>query len=242
MVDNNNTLVSQLKGELELKNKYLTLIAHDFKGMFSNIIWVLEAYEKGTITEHEFKSMLPEIQQHAQINFNIINDTFNWINVQRKEGEIIQKNVKSHDVISELKVALKESIEGKNISISQKGDADLLFKSNPVLLRFILKKLIENAIKYSYIDGEVEIETKILDSTVHILVKDKGIGIRDDRPFTFTMNEAIYTGTQGEKGGGVSLVIVNDFVKLLNGKINIYPNEDNRGAVAELIFPSLKEN
>jgi signal transduction histidine kinase len=233
-------LIKQLKDELELKNKYLSLIAHDFKGLFSNILWVLGAYEKKVITEQEFKSMLPELKQNAQINLNTINDTFDWINVQRYEGEIDVKDVNSYKLILELKTSLRESILSKNISISQVGDPNFIFKSNPVLLRFILKKLIENAIKYSYLDGEIEIESRVVDPFVHFFVKDLGTGICDSNlPITFTMNEANFIGTQGEKGGGLSLIIVNDFVKLMNGKIKIYPNRDNKGTIAELIFPLL---
>lgn len=237
--ENTDIILEELKKELELKNSFLTLIAHDFKGLFSNILWVLDAYEKGIVTEQEFKSMLPEIKQHAQINLNTINDTFNWVNVQRYDGDIEVKEVNSYDLISELKTTLHEAIKSKKISVSQIGDPDLILKSNPVLLRFILKKLIENAIKYSYIEGEVEVETRVVDSFVHFFIKDKGIGISDRKqPITFTMNGSNFMGTQGEKGGGLSLVIVNDFVKLMNGKIEIYPNIDDKGTIAELILPS----
>src|SRR5690606_21631962 len=218
---------------------FLTLIAHDFKGLFANTLWVLDAYEKGIITEQEFKSMLPEIKQHAQINLNSINDTFNWVNVQRYDGEIEVKDVNSYNLISELKIVLEEAIKSKKISVSQIGDPHIILTSNPILLRFILKKLIENAIKYSYIEGEVEVETRVVDSSVHIFVRDKGIGISDRKqPINFTMNGSNCMGTEGEKGGGLSLIIVNDFVNFLNGKIVIYLNTDNKGPMAELIFPS----
>src|SRR5690606_19313453 len=140
-------------------------------------LWILDAYEKGIITEQEFKSMLPEIKQHAQINLNSINDTFNWVNVQRYDEEIEVKDVNSYDLVSELKDVLEESIKGKKISVSQIGDPHIILKRNPSLLRFILNKILENATKYSYIEGEVEVETRLVDSSVHFFARDKGIGI-----------------------------------------------------------------
>lgn len=236
-VENQELLIKELKEELELKNKCLSLIAHDFTGIFSNILWVLEAYDNKTITEQEFKFMLPEIKQNARINLTTINDTFAWVNAQRVQEEPPLKDVNVYDLVTELIDSLQTAIEEKNINISQIGDPDFVFKSNPVLLRFILKKLIENAVKYSYINSEIEFETKIVDANVHLFVKDRGTGVSDSKlPAIFTMNEANYLGTEGEKGGGLSLVIVNDFVKLLKGKIKIYPNEGNKGSVAELIF------
>src|SRR5690606_36651876 len=109
--ENQSVLIEQLKKELELKNSFFTLIAHDFKGLFSNTLWILDAYEKGIITEQEFKSMLPEIKKHAQINLNSINDTFKWVNVQRYDGDIEVKDINSYDLVSELKVALEVAIK-----------------------------------------------------------------------------------------------------------------------------------
>ena len=39
-------IIEKLKSENELKTKWLSLIAHDFKGMFHNIVYLLNAYEK----------------------------------------------------------------------------------------------------------------------------------------------------------------------------------------------------
>lgn len=239
LVKDKEALISKLRDELELKSKCLSLIAHDFKGLFSNIIWVLQAYEDQIITEQEFKSMLPEIKQTAQINLSTINDTFAWVNAQLYEGEILLTEVNVYEMVSELKTSLQKSLIDKNISILQLADPSFTFKSSPVLLRFVLKKLIENAIKYSYPNGEVEVETKVNQHQIHLLVKDKGAGMSEEKlSGIFTMNEANFLGTQGEKGGGLSLIVVNDFVKMLNGKIKIYPNENKIGIVVELIFSS----
>jgi K+-sensing histidine kinase KdpD len=239
LIEDKDAIISKLRDELELKSKCLSLIAHDFKGLFSNIIWVLQAYEDKIITEQEFKSMLPEIKQTAQINLNTIGDTFAWVNAQLYEGEIILEEVNVYEVFSELKTSLQKSLIDKNISILQLTDPSFTFKSSSVLLRFILKKLIENAIKYSYLNGEIEVEARRNEGQIHLLVKDKGAGMSEEKLSSiFTMNETNFLGTQGEKGGGLSLVVVNDFVKMMDGKIKIYPNENKIGVVAELIFSS----
>lgn len=239
VMENKDALISNLKDELELRNKWLSLIAHDFKGLFSNIIWILQAYEDKIITEQEFKSMLPEIKQTAQINLSTINDTFAWVNAQLYEGKILLTEVNVHEMVSELKTSLQKSLIDKNISILQLIDPSFTFKSSPVILRFILKKLIENAIKYSYLNGEIEVDAKRNEHQIHLFVKDRGVGMSEEKLSSiFTMNEMVFLGTQGEKGGGLSLVIVNDFVKRMNGKIKVYPNENKIGIVAELVFSS----
>ena len=50
-----------------------------------------------------------------------------------------------------------------------------------------------------------------------------------------TLDGAPYTGTMDEKGAGLSLVIVNDFVELLNGTMKV-SSVENEGTLVELEF------
>ncbi len=242
ILEEQHILIKELKEELELKNKCLSLISHDFKGIFSNILWVLEAYENEVITEQEFKSMLPEIKQNAQINRNTINDIFDWINIQSGTLTLQPKAIVVYDLISELKDLLQTSIKRKNISFKYIGDKDLLIYCDKVILRFIVRKLMENAIKYSYLNGEIELEVRLKDQLISISILDKGIGISPELLSTmFTLNGPVYTGTENEKGVGLSMVIVNNFVQMMNGEIKVYPNHGT-GTIVELKFPISEQN
>ena len=75
-------IIEKLKSENELKTKWLSLIAHDFKGMFHNIVYLLNAYEKKDIPQELFLTMLPEIKQIAEKNLKTLDSTFAWINAQ----------------------------------------------------------------------------------------------------------------------------------------------------------------
>ncbi len=71
---------------------------------------------------------------------------------------------------------------------------------------------------------------------VTIAVKDHGVGMKDSRLKTIgTLDGAPYTGTMDEKGAGLSLVIVKDFVKMLNGTMSVSSIE-NVGTSVEIEF------
>ena len=50
-----------------------------------------------------------------------------------------------------------------------------------------------------------------------------------------TLNNSPYTGTMKEKGAGLSLVVVKDFVELLNGKMTV-SSFINEGTAVKLSF------
>jgi K+-sensing histidine kinase KdpD len=148
--------------------------------------------------------------------------------------------VNVYELVTEVVTSLEKAIKDKNISFFYSGDRSLTLNSNKIILQFILKKIIDNAVKYSYIDREIEVEMVFNSPFIHLFIKDKGIGIDSQKLSTiFTLDGSVFTGTQNEKGAGLSLVIVKDFVKMLGGEIEIYPNNDNIGTIIELRFRTL---
>ena len=75
-------IIEQLRAENELKTKWLSLIAHDFKGLFSSISFLLDAFDNKSISQEMFMSMLPEIRQITDKNIKTLEGTFAWINSQ----------------------------------------------------------------------------------------------------------------------------------------------------------------
>ncbi len=75
-------IIEQLRAENQLKTKWISLIAHDCKGLFSNIQFLLDAMASENITPEIFMSMLPELKQISEKNSKTLKNTFAWVNAQ----------------------------------------------------------------------------------------------------------------------------------------------------------------
>lgn len=223
----NNTIeseevIAQLRAENELKTKWLSLIAHDFKGLFSNIQMLLDAFASNSITQELFMSMLPELKQIAEKNAKTLNSTFVWVNSQADGFRPHIEVVVVCDLLLELQDELSESISLKELSMQYIGDKALYLCTDKLLLKFILKQIIENAIKYLNKNGAIEVVGYADSERVNITVKDNGVGMKDSSLSNIgTLDGAPYTGTLDEKGAGLSLVIVRDFVEMLKGTMHV---------------------
>ena len=214
--------IEQLRAESELKTKWLSLVAHDCKGLFSNIKYLLDAMASENITTEIFMSMLPELKQIAEKNSKTIESTFAWVNAQTDGFAIDIEPVVIHHLYLELLEAFDKEIGTKELTINFVGDKKTVLHTDRFLLRFILKQLIENAIKYSNKGGLVELIVHSDLDKVTIAVKDNGVGMKSSRLNTIgTLDGAPYTGTMDEKGAGLSLVVVKDFVEMLNGVMDV---------------------
>lgn len=240
IVENQHT-IEKLRAENELKTKWLSLIAHDFKGLFSNVQLLLDAFASKNISQELFMSMLPELKQIAEKNAKTLASTFTWVNSQADSFSPQMEDTVIHDLFLELKEELSDSITLKELSVKFVGEQGLSLCTDRFLLKFILKQIVENAIKYSNKKGLVEViaHSDSVLNRLSITIKDFGVGMKAGIINDIgTLNSSPYTGTMDEKGAGLSLVIVKDFVKLLNGQIGV-SSLINEGTSLTLYFQQI---
>jgi signal transduction histidine kinase len=180
--------------------------------------------------------MLPELKQIAEKNAKTLASTFAWVNSQTDGFNPHLEDVLIHDLFLELLSQFKDSIDLKDLSIQFIGNKDLSLCTDKFLLQFILKQIFENAIKYSNKRGVIEVIAHSESNSVNITIKDQGVGMKESIINDIgTLNNSPYTGTMQEKGAGLSLVIVKDFVELLNGRM-VVASVINQGSTVTLSF------
>jgi len=229
--------IKQLQEELQLKNQLISLIAHDFSGISRNLLWIIEALEDGSISHDQFKTLFPELKAGVQINQKAIEATVAWVNSQHGGFKTCPIKINAFDLFSSIRDVLGPGLKNKNIELFFQGDEKITFTSDQVLITFILKSFVENAIKYSHTNTGIFFQVEHSDDKIVFIIKDVGIGMSEQViKNAFTLNGSPYTGTAEEKGTGLSLVIANDFVKLIGGTIKINSIEHS-GTQIELRIP-----
>lgn len=118
-------------------------------------------------------------------------------------------------------------------NVSFYGDAQLMLA--------LVSNLIENAIKYSTSNDEVQIHLQQFNQSTTLVIADQGQGIPlDERQRVFTKFYRLGNeNTRKTKGTGLGLYIVKNIVKLHGGMISILSNQP-KGSRFELDFPTNK--
>ena len=101
----------------------------------------------------------------------------------------------------------------------------------------ILRNLLSNAIKFTERKGKIEISTIDDYDLLQINIKDTGIGIDKEKiKILFTLQEKKSTsGTEQEKGSGLGLVLVNEFIKINKGSISV--DSSREGTIVHIFLP-----
>jgi signal transduction histidine kinase len=105
-------------------------------------------------------------------------------------------------------------------------------------LTFIVRNLVNNAIKFTPRGGKVVVRSSRDGSMCHLIVSDSGIGIPPDQlEKLFVLRSGRQRkGTEGEKGTGLGLMLSQEFAQLNKGRIWA-ENASSGGAVFTIELP-----
>lgn len=234
---NHLTEIERLKAENEIQKDWISLATHDFKEAFGSLLWVIEIFESGAMSSEDFFKLLPQIKQDTKKNLQTITNTSEWIRTQMKGFEPKKSKIPVLDLYIQLRKEFEVKLGDKNIDFQFKGDEALVFQNDEYLILFILKKLLDNAIKYSYPNKAIQFEAVETENSINLSITDHGMGMtKANSDLLFTFQGPVFIGTKGEIGAGLSLHIAKKFVLLLHGKIEVDSTE-NVGTKATIYLP-----
>jgi signal transduction histidine kinase len=205
------------------KDKFFSILAHDLKSPFSSLYSMSELLSSGydTLDEPDRKTGLLKINKLAELIFRLLENLLMWSRSQQGGIEfspipfnlsrLVEVNVNLHKLTAQEKgVLLQNKVEGEILAF---GDLEMI--------NTVVRNLISNAVKFT--PGNKAVTVEIIEDSgfFEVLVKDQGVGISPENMLKLFHIDVKYktTGTAGETGTGLGLVICREFVEKNGGKI-----------------------
>ena len=106
----------------------------------------------------------------------------------------------------------------------------------------IIRNIIANALKFTPKEGKIDVNAEIKNSDIEIKITDNGVGMNSEKLEKILDSKEHYTeqGTEGEIGSGIGLPLCFEFIKMNNGKYQIY-SEEGKGTQFEFTLPNYLE-
>lgn len=228
--------IEKLENEISFKNGLISILSHDSKELFGNFLWLIEALEQKTISEEDFFKLLPQVKSDARKNLQSVQDSTAWLKTQYGEFKIKPVKIIVMDLFYHLEEKYAAKLKEKSIKFYFKGESDSFLTTDRLLLEYVLDKILNNAIKYSLPGQDIYLQEVTSGDQVILNVIDFGTGMNEKYLSTiFSYDNPVFQGTAGEKGAGLSLKIVKNFISLLHGNIQIISAE-NKGTTVSLFL------
>jgi signal transduction histidine kinase len=214
------TQTEQLSQLNTTKDKLLSIIGHDLRSPINGLRGLIELASKGALTQEEFQEYSVKVKQNLDYLSDDLDNLLVWARSQLGSMSTLSQNIPLAKAVA-YKVSLFEAIaRSKSIALEADVADDVQVYADPNHLSIILRNLISNAIKFSSAGGTITIKGITKDDKVLMSVTDRGVGMSaEDVRLVTEGKDFTRPGTGQEKGIGLGLVLVKEFVTKNNGRI-----------------------
>jgi two-component system, sensor histidine kinase and response regulator len=226
------------------KDRLYSVIAHDIKSPFANISMLISTLAEGYIDagSEEYEEILQNINSSTQETYSLLLNLLQWTRSQTGDLEISPEPISLLELITSTLRFLDPQAVKKEIKLEQNVQEGLTIEADQNMMKSVLQNLVNNAIKFTKPGGKIVINALEKDNKAMIEVKDNGIGISQANMKKLFVDEGQVTtrGTNDEKGSGLGLLLVKEFVQRNKGTISV-KSKDNEGTTFTLSFPLQKK-
>lgn len=226
------TALKRARESDHLKSAFLTNISHEIRTPMNGIIGFIELLKMPEISEDEKREYLTIIENSGKRMMVLLNNLVEISLLKASEKDITISEFFLNDLIKQLKEDFKETANNKSVALKYSialADGESQINNDPEIIRKTLTHLLDNAFKFTS-EGSVEFGYYLNGKEIVFFVKDTGIGIckkMHKKIFEYFRQTEMDLNRKYE-GAGLGLSLVEEYVKLLDGKLWLN-SEQNKG-------------
>jgi len=221
----NKKKIEQQKLELSqlntTKDRLFSIIAHDLRGPITTFKGILSLLGDDSLSQKEFIDLSKPLNQSVDNLHAMLDNLLLWSFSQMNGLKPQMKTLKVGEFLNEAINLVQEIAKGKNIDIQREISAGLTIFADENNMSTIVGNLINNALKFTAQHGKILIKAYQQNNWVKLEIIDSGVGIKPEELSTLFSFPKLKTGTAGEKGTGLGLILCNELIEQNGGKISV---------------------
>ncbi len=231
--------LESLKKSLNFKNEILTNLSQELKLPLTNTKTALRLLESLQSKREQRQRYIQLLQRECDRQSSIIAGLEEFLQFERSLAADINTHPKLEDLIPGIVSTYQPLAEEKNIVLGYTIPAGFPPVSCPeTWLRQMLQNLLNNSLKYTPVQGKINVQAILKQDKVELTVSDTGIGIEPtELP---KICQSFYKGRNPingmNEGAGLGLTIVQNLIRRCNGNMSI-SSKPGRGTTVTLLLP-----
>lgn len=252
-ISKTNQSLAQLNEEIQKQNISLaevnatkdllfSIIGHDLKSPFNVLLGflriVIENYDD--LSEKEKKEILFKLYTHSNNTYTLIENLLQWSLSQRNQIVFTPVEINLQELVEAESNFLYSRAEKKGIQITNAIQPDTMIKADKNMVQTIIRNILNNSIKFTTLSGRIVVGGRKENNGIIISISDNGKGMTADEIQKIKTKQEFYStdGTAGEKGSGLGLVIVNEFLRKHQGELSI-ESKPEEGTTFNIFLPQI---
>jgi signal transduction histidine kinase len=228
----------ELKEIDKLKSNIIANVSHELRTPITIAKGFIELAMEEEDEEERRKNLQSAVNALFRLN-NIIEDLIQVANIERGDSNLRRRSFSLAETVLGAVEEKEELAKEKDVKI----DVDLGYEGDivgdPFKLKRVILNLLDNAIKFNRIGGEVKIKVSKEQGWVKIAISDTGIGIPEDRleDIFKPLTQLDPSPTRRYGGTGTGLAVAKRIVEAHGGKIWV-ESKPGKGTTFYIVLPA----
>jgi PAS domain S-box-containing protein len=227
--------------ESNYKSKFLANMSHEVRTPMNSVMGFLTLIENDLFEDtEELKNFARDARLAAESLLDIINNILDISKIEAGKMDLDEVKFNLNEELQKAMSIIGQVAKQKNLIVEQKIDEEIPEEiiGDPTRYRQIILNLLSNAVKFTD-EGKISLDIKCGSKTedwIELIttVEDTGHGIPSEKiPLLFEPYVQVKNKKTKKEGTGLGLVISKEFIKLMNGDINV---ESKIGIGSKFIF------
>ncbi|MBE5906672.1 MAG: HAMP domain-containing histidine kinase [Lachnospiraceae bacterium] len=219
-----NDMANKLETHEESQRKFISNVSHDFKSPLTSIRGYIQAMQDGTIPLERYNKYLGIISNEADRLTNLTNNLLDLNRIGSQSSVLEMEDFNINQAILDCAHTCEVQCEKKGIALSLLLYEDAaIVHGNKTKIQQVIYNLLDNAIKFSYRDSQITIETTERDNKLYVAIRDEGIGIPKESLHNIwhRFYKTDLSRGKDKNGTGLGLSIVKEIIQAHNETITV---------------------
>lgn len=235
-------LNQELKQVNDSKDKFFSIISHDLRSSFHVLLGYTQlcVQKQGTSQYDTLQEDLEKLLNSAEKLYALLENLLTWSRIQRGVMEYEPEPVDLYEVAEDNVDLFLSKAHQKNVALTSSVPPATSAYADFNMIKTVVRNLTSNALKFTNAGDSIVISAWPDEQFVQLAIADTGIGMDEEIKSTLFRIDTQYTstGTAGEKGTGLGLILCKELVERNGGRIWV-ESEQEKGATFRFTLPRI---
>ena len=239
LADTFNMMVDRIQDLVERMREVTENIAHDLRSPLARIRGIAEMSLISKSAAMTPSQAAENTIEECDTLIETINTMLDLTEIEAGVQKLDVKQIELNRLLEDACELFRPLAQESGIRIELDLNEKITLHTDGSRLQRLLYNLLDNAVKYSPLNGRILLKARIQDHRVLIEVEDDGNGIaQDDLPYIF---DRFYRADRSrtKPGAGLGLSMVKAITNALGGSIKVYSHV-NEGSRFSITLPQLQ--
>ena len=233
-----NSMIDRIEKSFKEIKQFTADVSHELRTPLFAMKGEMEVALSGKRTGDEYQEAIAESLERINLLIKMVNDLFLVSRFEAKKMDLDLLYLNLGEIVRDLHDFYLPMAQEKDLRFSVDRCDDVLFRGDRTRIHQLLSNLIDNAIKFTPVQGAVSLSLGKENNSIEFRVTDTGIGIPDaDKQNIFNrFFQGDKSRSGAARGSGLGLHICKRIVEAHYGEITVESNEGT-GVTFIVTFP-----